>query len=165
MGKRGVTCTASASVPGPLTYFNQPLAHPEFSNDSCPEWLQPLKQRRVGAVTDPKPDNLRATGFRHVANREVLIFRHDAPAASNRKPPNLSIVCISQPNVTTRNRFFAERPQKLCQRRRQLGVDEEPHVVRLSDEDRMVEILGGVLEARADVFPLQIRVARKNLIL
>jgi hypothetical protein len=35
----------------------------------------------------------------------------------------------------------------------------------LSDEDRVVEILGGVLEARADVFPLQIRVVRKNLIL
>jgi len=25
------------------------------------------------------------------------------------------------------------------------GVDEEPHIIRLSDEDRMVKILGGVL--------------------
>lgn len=96
-------------------------------------------------MTDPKPDNLKAAGFRHVANREVLIFRHDAPTASNRRPPNLSVVCIPQPNVTTCYRFFAERPQKLSQRRWQLGVDEEPHVIRLSDEDRMVEILGGAL--------------------
>ena len=45
------------------------------------------------------------------------------------------------------------------------GIDEEPHFIRLSDEDRMVEILGGVLEARADVLPLQIKVVSKNLIL
>ena len=47
----------------------------------------------------------------------------------------------------------------------QLGIDEEPHFIRLSDEDRMVEILGGVLEARANILPLQIRVVSKNLIL
>jgi len=50
----------------------------------------------------------------HVANREVIVFRHDAPAASYRESPNLSVVCIPQPNVTTRYRFFAERPQKPC---------------------------------------------------
>jgi hypothetical protein len=52
---------------------------------------------------------------------------------------------IPQPNVATRYRFFADRRQEPCQRWRQLGIDEEPHFIRLSDEDRMVEILGGVL--------------------
>lgn len=89
----------------------------------------------------------------------------DASAAGNRTPPNLSVVSISQPNVATSYRFFADRRREPCQRWRQLGIDEEPHFIRLSDEDRMVEILGGVLEARADVLPLQIRVVSKNLIL
>jgi hypothetical protein len=141
------------------------LPHPEFSDDSCPKWLQPLKQRRVGAVADSQPDNLRAAGFRHVAKREVFVFRHDAPAASDRKPPNLSVVGISQTNLATGSRFLAERPQKPCQRWRQLRVDEETHAIRLSDEDGMVEILGGVLEAGADIFSFQVRVVSKNLIL
>jgi hypothetical protein len=80
-----------------------------------------------------------------VANREVFIFRHDAPAASNRKPPNLSVIGIPQPNVATRYGFFAERCEKPCQRGWQLGVNEAPHVIRLSDEHRMVEVLGGIL--------------------
>lgn len=138
-------CAGLASVLRPLAHFNQPLPHPEFSNDFCPEWLQPLKKCRVGAVADSQPDDLRATAFCHVANREVFVFRHDAPAASNRKPPNLSVVGIPQPNVATRYRFFADRRQDPCQRWRQLGIDEEPHFICLSDEDRMVEILGGVL--------------------
>jgi hypothetical protein len=36
---------------------------------------------------------------------------------------------------------------------------------RFFDEGGMVEILGGILEARADVFPLQIGGVSKNLIL
>ncbi len=102
----------------PLANFNQPLPHPEFPDDSCPKWLQPLKQRRVGAVADSQPDNLRATGFRHVANREVFVFCHDALAASVRKLPNLSVIGVSQTNLATGGRFFAERPQKMCQCRR-----------------------------------------------
>jgi hypothetical protein len=66
-----------------------------------------------------------------VANREVFIFRHDAPVASNREPPDLAIVGISQSDVSARRRFFAERPREPCQGRRQLGVYEEPHVIRL----------------------------------
>ena len=45
----------------------------------------------------------------------------------------------------TRYRFIADRRQEPCQRWWQLGIDEEPHFIRLSDEDRMVEILGGIL--------------------
>jgi hypothetical protein len=101
----------------------------------------------------------------HVANSEVLVFGYDAPATSNRKSPNLTIVGIPQPNVTARYRFFSDRRQEPCQRWRQLGIDEEPHAVRLSDKDGMVEILGGVLKAGADVLPLQVRVVGKNLIL
>jgi hypothetical protein len=108
---------------------------------------------------------LRAAGLSHVANREVLVFRDDAPTASDRKPPNLSVVGIPEPNVTTRYRFFSDRRQEPCQRWWQLGIDEEPHAVRLSDEDGMVEILGGVLEAGADIFSFQVRVVSKNLIL
>ncbi len=44
--------TASASVLGSLAHFNQPLPTPEFSNDVCPERLQPLEQRWIGRVTD-----------------------------------------------------------------------------------------------------------------
>lgn len=85
--------------------------------------------------------------------------------AGNRKLPNLSVIGIPQPHVTTRYRFFTDRRQEPCQRWRQLRVHEEPHVISLSDEDGMVEILGGVLQTRADVLPLQIRVVSKNLIL
>jgi hypothetical protein len=42
----------SASALGPLAHFNQPLPILEFSNDVCPERLQPLEQRRIGRVTD-----------------------------------------------------------------------------------------------------------------
>jgi len=149
----------------PLANFNQPLPHPEFSDDSDPKWLQPLKQRRIGAVADSQPDNLRAAGLRHVTKREVFVFCHDAPAASDREPPNLAVVGISQANLATGSRLFAERPQKLCQRWRQLGIDEETHAIRLTDEDGMVEILGGVLKAGADIFSFQVRVVSKNLIL
>ena len=76
---------------------------------------------------------------------EVFVFRHDAPATSNSKLSILSVVGIQQSNVATRYRFFADHRQKPCQRWRQLRSDEEPHFIRLSDEDRMVEILGGVL--------------------
>jgi hypothetical protein len=68
--------------------------------------------------------------------------------------------------VGTSRGFHEQRLRSESNRRwRQLGIDEKPHFIRLSDEDRMVEILGGVLEARADVLPLQIRVVSKNLIL
>jgi hypothetical protein len=76
---------------------------------------------------------------------EVFVFRHDAPATSNRKLSILSVVGIPQSTVATRYRFFADRRREPCQRWRHLGIDEEPHFIRLSDEDRMVEILGGVL--------------------
>ena len=56
-------------------------------------------------------------------------------------------------------------PRRPRQRWRQLRFDEETHAIRLSDEDGMVEILGGVLEAGADIFSFQIRVVSKNLIL
>jgi len=154
-----------ASALRPLANLNQPLPHPKFSNDFRPEGLKPLKQYGVCAVPDSEPDNLRAAGLSHVANREVFVFRHDAPAASNRKPPNLSVIGIPQPNVATRYRFFSDRRQEPCQRWWQLGIDEEPHAVCLSDKDGMVEILGGVLKAGADIFSFQVRVVSKNLVL
>jgi hypothetical protein len=46
-----------------------------------------------------------------VANREVFVFRHGAPTAGYREPPNLSVVGIPQPDVATRHRFFTERRQ------------------------------------------------------
>ena len=165
MGRANRHVQALASALRPLANLNQPLPHPKFSNDFWPEGLKPLKQHGVCAVPDSEPDNLRATGLSHVANREVLVFRDDAPTTSDRKPPNLFVVGIPQTNLATGSRFFAERPQKSCQRWRQLSIDEETHAIRLSDEDGMVEILGGVLEAGADIFSFQVRVVSKNLIL
>ena len=142
---------ASASSARPL----QPALAPSGVRERfLPRGAPATEQSQVGAVADSQPDDLSAAALCHVANREVFVFRHDAPAASNRKPPNLSVIGIPQPNVATRYRFFADHRQKPCQRWRQLRSDEEPHFIRLSDEDRMVEILGGVLQACADVLPL-----------
>jgi hypothetical protein len=163
-GRTG-TCAALASTLCPLPHLNQPLPDPEFSNDFWPEGLKPAKQYAVCAVPNSEPDNLWAAGLSHVANSKVLVFGHDAPAAGKRKSPNLTIVGIPRTNLAAGCRFFAERPQEPCQRWWQLGIDEEPHAVRLSDEDGMVEILGGVLEAGADIFSFQVRVVSKNLIL
>jgi hypothetical protein len=69
-----------------------------------------------------------------IANRQIF------PSSASRSPTSRHAIASSP-----RHRFFTERRQKTCQRRRQLGADEEPHDISLSDEDRMVEILGGVL--------------------
>jgi len=50
--KTGYDAYCAGSVLGPLAHFNQPLPRSEFSHDVCPEGLQPLKQCRIGAVTD-----------------------------------------------------------------------------------------------------------------
>ena len=98
-----------------------------------------------------------------MANREVFIFRHDAPVASNREPPDLAIVGISQSDVSA---AAASSPSVLGNRARDGGNwASTRNRTSSAYEDGMIEILRGILEARADIFPLQVRVVGEDLIL